>query len=66
VVGTFLLVFWAGRIAHNLDQPDRLHKTNQAGWALFLLVVEAEVLTRLCQLRKKATDWSNMLAGING
>lgn len=32
--GPFYWFFWAGRIAHNLDQPDRLHKTNQAGWAL--------------------------------
>lgn len=31
VVGAFLLVFWAGCIAHNLDQPDQLHK-NKIGW----------------------------------
>jgi len=28
--------FLGGSIAHLLAQPDRLHRTNQAGWALFL------------------------------
>jgi hypothetical protein len=28
--------FLSGSIAHTLAQPDRLHRTNQAGWALFL------------------------------